>query len=286
MTSGDSKLKSMVFFSLNLTLDQDFNVKNMNKRNRNKTSVSLLDGVRFFCVFCLVQVIFAIDSTAQEDLNLDFKRPFEEQLIPLDDIINAAIEYSPTLFYQDALIEKGKYQIELTKRLWQNNIFGFGNYSGGDQRILTGDVFNPDGVSTSSITNGYRLGLQVNIPLFEFIGRSSRIKVHEEEQKATVFKKEEMELEIKQMVIQEYFRLVGAFENLKIRSEGQEAIKTHYLVAEQEFKDGIIPIGELSRVTDVMSQSRAYYEQAKFEFLERIYNLAAYTGKQPSGLLK
>ncbi|GHB49788.1 hypothetical protein GCM10008106_33250 [Mongoliitalea lutea] len=210
----------------------------------------------------------------------------EDQLIPLENIIQTALSYSPTLQYQDALIDKGKYQIEFTKRLWQNNVFGFGNFSGGDQRILTGDVFNPDGVATSSITNGYRLGLQVNIPLFEFMGRTSRIKLHQEEQKATIFKKDEMELEIRRLVIQEYFRMIGSFENLKIRSEGQEALKTHYLVAEQEFKDGIIPIGELSRVADVLSQSRAYYEQARFEFLERIHNLAALVGVSPSDLLK
>ncbi|ERM81236.1 hypothetical protein P872_09075 [Rhodonellum psychrophilum GCM71 = DSM 17998] len=217
---------------------------------------------------------------------LDLGKNLEDQLLPLEEIISKTLDFSPKLDYQDALIEKAEYQVELTKRLWQNNVFGFANYSAGDQRIITGDSFNPGGAASTSLVNGYRAGLQVNVPLFEFMGRKSRIKLFEEEKKAVVFQKNEMEFELRRLVTLEYFKLLGAYELLKIRSEGQEALKTNYIIAEKEFKDGIIPIGELSRLTDVLAQSRSYYSDAKFEFLERYHNLAALAGLAPHNLLK
>lgn len=222
---------------------------------------------------------------SQELESLDLDKELREQLIPLDSIIALALENSPVIDYYGALVNKSEHEKQLAKRLWQNNIFGFANYSTGDQRILTGSTALPGDVTTSSIATGYRAGIQINIPLYDFTSRRSRIRLHEAESRAMYHKQEEMALDVQRQVIDEYYMVLGAFESLKARSEGMESMRVYYLVAEQEFKDGIISIGELSQIKNVLSTSEFYFQNAKYDFYRFFGAFAALAGVSVSDLL-
>ena len=232
------------------------------------------------CLFLFTSFQAAAQAPADAPLDINL----EDELLPLDTMIALAQEHSPVLEHYQALIDKSGHEIDLARRMWQNNIYGFANYSTGDQRIVTAGTQIPGDVETSSLATGYRAGLQINIPLFEFTGRRSRIRLHEAEQRAMVSKRDEMRMDLRRLVTDEYFMVLGAFESLKTRSEGKEALRTYYLVAEQEFEDGLISIGELSQVKNSLSTAEFYYQNAKYDFYRLFSAFSVLIGVSPSEL--
>lgn len=208
----------------------------------------------------------------------------EQELLPLDTLMALAEQNSPLLDYYEALIDKSGHEVDLARRTWQNNIFGFANYSTGDQRIVTATTGLPGDLETTNLATGYRAGVQINIPLFEFTGRRSRIRLHEAERRAMVSKRNEMHMDLRRIVTEEYYMVLGAFESLKTRSEGREAMKTYYLVAEQEFQDGVISIGELAQVKNALSTADYYYQNAKYDFYRIISAFSVLVGVSTSEL--
>ncbi len=236
-----------------------------------------------FLVYSLA--LLSAGARGQQVENISFTKELIYQLLPLQQIIELAMENSPTLDYYDASIRKAGFQVDVVKRSWQNNIFGFANYSTGDQRIITGGTGIPGDLTTSNIATGYRAGVQINIPLYELTGRKSRIRLHEEERIAMTHKKEELELELRMHIIQEYYKILGYFEIVKIRSEGQQAMHVYYQVAEKEFQDGIIDVAELSQVKNSLSQAEVYFTDAKYLFTGTLSSFAAMIGVAVSELL-
>jgi hypothetical protein len=91
------------------------------------------------------------------------KYDLEQELIPLDDIIALAIEHSPYIKYDIALISRQKYTLRMTKTDWLNNFSASGMYSAGNQQVAYGRL-DQGQVNSTSILNGYRYGVNVNIP--------------------------------------------------------------------------------------------------------------------------
>src|ERR1700761_3828756 len=129
---------------------------------------------------------------------LDEHRDLKSQLLPLDSILAIAVKHSPSVKFQEDLIGSAKAQLEFSRRLWTNNIVGFVNYSGGNQSIVSADSQTPGSSSSSNITSGLRAGIQINLPLYELVGRKSRLKIYKYELNSTIDKKAETEQAIRQ----------------------------------------------------------------------------------------
>lgn len=197
-------------------------------------------------------------------------------LPPLDTLQELALQHSPTLKTREALLNKSKAQLAFARQLWQNNIMGNINLATGNQNLLmlgsAGDLQN------TSITNGYRAGLNINIPLYEFFGRSSRIQLHQAELDAARFTKEESVLQLKRLVQQEYFGLMAAQRVLKIRADARESAEMNALMAEEQFRQGVISISELARVKELTSKALVEYEQAYADFFAAYHQLEELLG--------
>ena len=197
---------------------------------------------------------------------LNEQKDLKSQLLPLDSIVAIAVKHSPSVKFQEDLIGSAKAQLEFTKKLWTNNIVGFVNYSGGNQSIVSADNQSPGALSSSNITSGLRAGIQINLPLFEAVGRKSRLKIYKYELSSTIDKKAETEQSIRQNVIQFYYNLLYTSDVLAIRNEARQSAINQSLIAQQEFKDGIIQVSELSRLKSIEINARADYEEAKRQF--------------------
>jgi outer membrane protein TolC len=157
-------------------------------------------------------------------------------------------------------------ELDYNKKLWASNVIGFANYSGGNQNIVTNGSATGGTLSSSNVTTGLRVGLQVNLPLIELVGRKPRINSYKNTLNSTISKKAEAEQSIKQLVIDLYYKLIYSGNLLSIRSEAKQSAINQYSIAEKQFKDGIIEIGELSRLKTVEVNARADYEEAKRQF--------------------
>lgn len=197
---------------------------------------------------------------------LDESRDLQTQLIPLDSIIDLAIKNSPSVKFQKDLIESSKAQLEFAKRVWTNNIMGFVNYSTGNQSIVSSDSQSPGSVASSNITSGFRMGVQINLPLYELVGRKSRVNLYKYQYSSSIDKKDESIQELKKEVILTYYNLLYASNLLSIRSEAKESAINQYTIAQKQFKDGAIDVLELSRLKTIEVNARADYEEAKRQF--------------------
>lgn len=199
-----------------------------------------------------------------------------QQLPPLDTLKLIALENSPQVKFQEAVVRKNQAQIDFSKKLWQNNIVGSMNFSTGNQNLLLLD--NTSDLQSTSITNGYRAGVNVNIPLYEFSGRKSRIQLHREELSAARYKKEESELLLERQVEAEYYQLIAAQRILKIRADARESAAINEVMAEQQFQQGVIGIAELSRVKEITAKSQVEYEMAYATYFTRYHQFEALIG--------
>lgn len=67
-------------------------------------------------------------------------------------------------------------------------------------------------------------------------------------------------------MIQFYYELIYANNLLAIRNEAKQSTINQYQIAEKQFKDGIIDIGELSRLKTIEINASADFEDAKRQF--------------------
>lgn len=208
-----------------------------------------------------VKMVENVDS-----IQLDESKDLQAQLLPLDSIILIAIKNSPGVKFQKDLIEASKYQIEFMKRIWTNNITPYFNYNTGNQNLVAADAQNPGGLSSTNLTSGYRAGIQVNLPLYEILGRKARINLYKADLQSSINKEEQIEQETIQVLIEEYYTLIYYRNLITIRSEAKQTDINQSLVAQQEFKDGIIQASELSRLQQIEVNARADYEEVKRQF--------------------
>lgn len=242
-----------------------------------------------FYVFVLFLFIYKPSFSQNEAINIaDFDEliDLQTQLIPLDSIINIAIEKSPSVQFQQDLIEAAKYQVDFSKRLWTNNLVGFVNYSAGNQNLVSANSDNNGALSSTNITNGYRMGVQLNLPLYELVGRKSRINLYKSQLNSTVSKKAETIQELKREIIQAYYSLFYYYNLIAIRSEAKETTVNQYSIAQKQFKDGLIDVTELSRLKTIEVNSKADYEEAKRQFSIYYFQFEAMIGVKMNELIK
>ena len=201
-----------------------------------------------------------------DSAQLDESKDLQAQLIPLDSIISIALKNSPAVKFQQDLIDAAKYQVHFIQEMWTNNFVPFFNYTASNQNLITADNQSPGGAASSSLTNGYRAGIQINFPLYEFVGRKARVNLYKAQLQSAIDKQDQTKQEFVQVLIEEYYSLIYYHNLIAIRSDAKQSTINQSMVAEQEFKDGIIQSTELSRLKSIEVNARADYEEAKREF--------------------
>lgn len=205
-------------------------------------------------------------AAARDSLFLDEEADLQQQLIPLDSIITIALQNSPAIKFQQDVVDADRYQVKFMQQQWTNDIAGFFNYSTGNQNLLTVGNGVPGGVASSNLSNGYRTGVQITLPLYELIGRKARVNLYKATLQSSIDKRDQVKQENVQFLIQVYYNLLYARNLMNIRSDAKQAAINQYQVGSLEFKDGIIPASELSRLKTIEANARADYEEAKRQF--------------------
>jgi outer membrane protein TolC len=257
----------------------------MYKMKQTHVHTLVLVFMLFLCYSSKAQTALN-DNRLTDSVWLNENKELAEQLLPLDSIITIALIHSPQVRFQTDLIDESRYQVDFIKKLWTNNIVGFVNYSAGDQNLVSANGAIPGTTSVSNITNGYRVGIQVNIPLYEIVGRQSRVNIYKAQLNENIDKRDQIKIELSQLVIQNYYSLIYYHNLIQIRSDAKESTINQYSIAQQEFKDGIIDAAELARLKTIEVNSRADYEEAKREFSILYFQLQKLTGASIQQLMQ
>ncbi|MCE7053734.1 TolC family protein [Algoriphagus sp. AGSA1] len=205
----------------------------------------------------------------------DLFQDISEQLPTLDSLILIAVSYSPsvkTAVYQS---ETEEQRLALQKKFWTNHVSLFGNMATGSQGVYIAGV-NESTVNT--LSNGYRYGLSVNLPLYEFISRSNRVKLSQSEIKTFESKAEEIKLTVEQLVIRNYFDLIVAQKVMIDQHNYLEQANNSVQLAELKLRDNQVSFTEYTRISEIQSIASQKYYESYGEFMVAFYNLESLLG--------
>ncbi|MBK9638527.1 MAG: TolC family protein [Bacteroidetes bacterium] len=208
------------------------------------------------------QVIRDINGDTTSIKTIDLTKDLRDQLVTLDSLIAIAALNSPTMKAQDALIEAGTQQIKVARREWQNGVFGTFTQSLGNQNALYNTNQEPEAIQSATVQTGYRLALNVNVPLFLLFGRSSRISVFKQELEVRRQTWEKIKMDVSRQVIYEYNNVLTAHRMMMIASASRGTSRLLLDMAEKQFSQGDISIADFTSVID-LPRAETDYETSK-----------------------
>lgn len=224
-------------------------------------------------------------STADTTLLLNLDMDLKDQMITLDSIIQLALENSPAMKSEDAMVQGGIQELKLVRRDWMKNIYGNSSYYVGNQNNL---AYSADPISNANslYINGYRTGATIAVPLWDIVSRKPRIALSKAELEAKRAHKDETAFRITQEVIAKYNNLIATYNVLKVLSLSVEASNTNYQFAEKEFRESSITIAELSKVAELNFRSKADFEYGKSAFFTSYTQFEYFIGVKMPELIK
>lgn len=215
-------------------------------------------------------------QSEEEDLMFDLNKNIQDQIPPLDILFITATKNHPSVNYNTELSKAFERKVRIEKKSWTSHINGFFNYGYGNQALIATGTVQSDFVN---IANGYRMGLNVNLPLYEFTTRKDRIQWLTKEYEAQLYKTDELALEVHNKVVEHYHNLILAQKIMTLRFEMAEKARQSMTISEREFRVGNMDITNYTRIVEIYTINRSQYEMAKTDFLVALDKLELLVGE-------
>ncbi len=216
-------------------------------------------------ILLVVQLLAALYLNAQT-LRLDTTTI---SLLPLSDLIDSALQHSPLLKQQDALILKKELLAKIQKRQWMNTLaltgsaaYGTGNnFSVTDQGpVLTNTL-------TTQTTIFYNAGVTFYLPLANLFNTRAQIKAAQQEVIYQQSKREEVEQNIKKEIITAYQNLILLDKKLALKSSKINTYHVSKELAFEQMQNGIINITEYNEAIENYNAAMLEMEETKNEMI-------------------
>lgn len=199
------------------------------------------------------------------------------QLMPFDDLVRIAVAYSPVMKYQGELINSLNSARNLTKVQILQNASGFANYSSGDQTLLvTGkdQLGNPLG----QLANGYRVGIDLRVSLYDVFGRKHLLKQADANYRASLIQKDILELQLRREMIVIYQDMITAQQVLKYRLMDEQSALAALRITEAENQKGRVTSEAFALATNRYVETKVVTEQVKGDFLKNVHQFESLVG--------
>lgn len=214
--------------------------------------------------------------------SIDLNRSIAEQLPSLDSLINMAIAHHPTVKLNQELVGVAADRVKLEKNSWTEMVRGYYDYSTGNQSLVVTGLQSND---INNLTNGYRAGVNISLPLYQLTTRKTRIRMQQQELAATEYKTQEVEIEVARLVIEEYNNVIAGQRLMKNQSEMVELAKSNFQIAEAEYKTGNMEGAVFIRNAEILNIAQANYENARKEFFIAVQKLELVIGSPLSQIV-
>jgi len=210
--------------------------------------------------------VFTAKAQGQENSYTDTSNSL---LIPkLSVLIDSALVNNGMVSYRLLEIQAKEANLKSKKRYWTRN-FGiqadsrygtFDNYS-----TISGDNSSINLASDTQQMN-YNVGFYLKFSVFDVVNRRSQIKQAKVEiaqaKELVEFQKEE----IVEKVIRYYQDLILKQNLLELKASNQGSARVNMEMVEKGFRNGLIPISEYVRISDMTSRIATDFEKAKSDF--------------------
>jgi outer membrane protein TolC len=207
--------------------------------------------------------------------NIDLNQPLVEQLPPLDSLISMAVAHNPTVKLNRELVGVAEDRVKLERNSWTEMVRGYYDYSTGNQSLVVTGLQSND---INNLTNGYRAGVNISLPLYQLTTRKTRVRLQQQELAATEYKTQEVEIEVARLVIEEYNNVIAGQNLMKNQSEMVEMARSNFQIAEVDYKTGNMEGAVFIRNAEILNIAKANYENARKEFFIAVQKLELLIG--------
>ncbi len=220
-------------------------------------------------VFLMGILTLSPSAKAQADsLLLDPKVDIVMLLPTLDSMFEIAKTVNPSMKQELAAQRANQWNVAYTRWIWSQNISMFYNYSLGSLPFFAyTDPTKPISTGLVQIKEGFRMGINVSLSVFDIMGQQGRVNEAKEKVILQKYKRDAEAMELKRKLAQFYADMVGYDRLYQGRNEDYLTQLVACQVAEKEYREGVIHMSEYARQKNVLSDAEAaYHESFRFYF--------------------
>jgi len=207
------------------------------------------------------------DVTFPDSLKVD--STVLDKIPPLSALIDSAFANSPLLKRQDKQIVIRDLSEKTVNQEWLKyiNLFATSNYGVYDNFVSVQDQSVVG--STINTGNSFRWSVGVAIsgaPIYDIFNKPTTKKIKHLEKEQEIDTKEDLKLQLKQIVIQQYNQTLLSYQMMIIANNNVYSNFTQLVMSETKFNQGQLEIFTLANVREMYYKSLMTYEKNKFEF--------------------
>lgn len=249
---------------------------------------SIDNTMRYFVkllVFVTLLVFFEPEVHAQlsvsSNVQIDSIK-VDKEIPTLDTFIQSALKNSVLLKLSEIEFQDILEKIKIDKKSWSDNLFIDGNarYGQYNQFIINQEVSNgvDYGVKSANEQFTYFAGVTLKLPISYFLNRKSQSKTLKNELNTVNLKKEQVEKEITNIVIDEYYKLIKSYQILQINQNVLQLLNISYLKAEKDIENGLIEFNDLANILISKGKAEEGYYNAKNDYYALYRKIQVLTG--------
>jgi outer membrane protein TolC len=221
--------------------------------------------VILYLLFFQISEVKAQNSSENESKSSNTKL-----IIPsLNVLIDSALANNGMVSYRKLEIDAKHCNLKEKQQYWTRNFgvqvnSGYGTFN--NLSSISEDNSNVNLASNTKQLN-YNVGFYLKMPVFDVINRKSQIKQAKSELEQAKSLAKSQQDELTQIVIRNYEELLLKQNLLELRASNLGNAKVNMEMVEKEFRNGLIPISEYVRISDMTFRIAAEFEEAKSEFM-------------------
>lgn len=214
-------------------------------------------------------LVAVIPSQGQQNRPFDLLNDdIQDFLPPLVSLIDTALARDPLTDFREKQIIVNNHKLIADRRQWMRDIgfqadIRYGTFNNFSTNTAEGQT--PSNFATIRSETVYGVGAYIKVPLFDITNRKNQIGLATTElaQAEDMFMMQQAE--VRQKVIRQYNDVILKHRLLIVKSRYNETSRINMLMAEKEFLNGVIPVVEFSRVSQIVTLAEESYEQARIE---------------------
>lgn len=223
----------------------------------------------FSILLVTITSLSTINAQLQDTIGLEQKSTIEFKFPLLQTVLDSVIKRSSMVNFRNNNIKAKEAALASERVHWSRNI-GFQ----ADSRYgnLNNFSSNEDGEALSQVLTttkqfNYSVGLFLKFPLFDGLNRKNQIKLAKAEVEAAKNMVQFENDQLRQTVISIYQELQLKHKILEIRAKSLIDGKVNMQMIEKEFRNGVVPISEYVRITNITTNMEVAYQTALSEFI-------------------
>lgn len=198
------------------------------------------------------------------------KSEIHDYLPSLQVLIDSALKNNSSVQFRDLQVIVNESKLRASRNEWTRSIgvqtdIRYGTFDNFSTNQSVGQTPSTFATTRSEFKWGYAAYL--NLPIFNIINRRNQIHMAQAELEQAESMAEVQKDELRQMVIKQYNELILQQRLLKIKSRLLETSRINMLMSEKEFLNGIIPISEFARISEIVSRAESDFEVVRIDFL-------------------